>query len=457
MNILNNKAVANVREASPKRRPAAPVNSPPPPNFLETRRAVKKTLLLCLFLFCILAIPVQSQSATATPVAPTQQPNPTMLADCGLPAASSSFTSASSITTFNMTADCDYDRWSGVFPNAIMHFFSGRFTINGNGHTISGPPHTGFFYAAGANTVLNLNNIAFSSSGTANFPPISLINGATLNGQNLIFRETRNPAVRSTLWVNGAGGTRVNLRNVQFLNNIQTNTGTNAASVITAYGGATVTITNGIFRGNQNGIETSTSVSQTSVIGSIGSGTSVTLNGCMTFDSNVQADGSTAAIDAAELTGSGVAGTVNDRRTGLCPAEGFVFPQFPPKKPKKTATPWPSATARPLATTCIDLHQATGIVVHATYGLASGVQCQRLDGGGIGVQAIVDGGFIDAVDIWGYVEQGVEVCFPQAGELLFLDARTMPRAIAPLASTVVNGMTCGAVETPGSIVLMPPS
>ncbi len=453
MNILNNKAVMNIEKCQPKRGPAAPVNSPPPPppNFLEARRAVKKTLLLCVFLFCILALPVQSQSATATPVAPTQVANPTMLADCGLPAAWAQFTSASNITTFNMTADCNYDRWSGVFPTAILSFTSGRFTINGNGHTISGPPHTSLIYAAGANTVLNLNNIAFRDSGTANFPPISLATGVTLNGQNLIFRNTRAAGVRSTLWVNGTnGGARANLRNVQFLNNIQTSTGTASASAITAFSGATVTITNGIFRGNQN------SDSYTAVIGSIGGGTSVTLNGCMTFDSNVRADGSTAAIDAAALIGSGGAGTVTDSRTGLCPAAGFVFPQFPKKKSKKTATPRPSPTARPLATTCIDLNQATGIVVHATYGLASGVQCQRLGGGGIGVQAIVDGGFIDAVDIWGYVEQGVEVCFPQAGNLLFLDARTMPRAIAPLASTVVNGMTCGAIETPGSIVLMPP-
>ena len=43
----------------------------------------------------------------------------------------------------------------------------------------------------------------------------------------------------------------------------------------------------------------------------------------------------------------------------------------------------------------------------------------------------------------------------KAGEILFLDARMMPRAIAPLASQIVNGMTCGAIETPGSIVLMP--
>ena len=400
-------------------------------------------------------MPVQSQSATATPVAPARVTNPSMLADCGLPAAASEFTSESRITTFNMTADCNYDQWSAQANNAILLFSSGTFTINGNGHSIIGPPHTYTIYLEGSSVVVNLNNIEFSNSGSGNRPPITLLPGTTLKGQNLIFRDNRAAGSRSVLWT--GSNTRVNLRNVQFLNNIQTNTGTNAASVITAFAGATVTITNGIFRGNQNGIETSTNVSQTSVIGSIGSGTSVTLNGCMTFDSNVQADGSTAAIDAAELTGGGVAGTVNDRRTGLCPAEGFVFPQLPQKKSKKTATPRPSATARPLATTCIDLHQATGIVVHATYGLASGVQCQRLGGGGIGIQSIVDGGFIDAVDVWGYVEQGVEVCFPQAGNLLFLDARMMPRAIAPLAATVVNGMTCGAVETPGSIVLMPPS
>ena len=449
MNTLNNKAA----------------------NFLEARRAVKKTLLLCLlFLLGIIALPVQGQTTptatpvpptatpvppTATPIPPTQVADPTNLAGCGLPAGASEFTSASSITTFNMTEDCTYERWAVAIPNALMAFTSGRFTINGNGHTISGPSNTTVFYVAGANTVLNLNNIAFSNSGERNFPVINIATGATLNGQNLIFRETRNPATRTKLWVSNS---RANLRNVQFLNNIQTSTGTNVGSAITAFNTGDVTtlsITNGIFRGNRNSIHTGTGNSHAGVITILRTGTTLTLNGCMTFDSNVQADGSTAALDVANISAGGL-GTVNDRRTGLCPAGGFVFPQYPqPKKSKETATPWPSATSRPLATTCIDLNQATGIVVHATYGLASGVQCQRLDGGGIGVQAIVDGGFIDAVDIWGYAEQGVEVCFPQAGNLLFLDARMMPRTVAPLASQIVNGMTCGAIETPGSIVLMP--
>ncbi len=349
-----------------------------------------------------------------------------------------------------MTADCAYTAQSAQAGRAILYITSGEFTINGNGHSIIGPSHTHLIYLEGANVILNLNDVTIRESSTWNFSPLNVYNGATLNGRNLTVQDTRNTGSRSMLWINGTGGTQVNLRNAQFLNNRQTVSSGVTGSAIYAFNGATVTITNGIFRGNRN------AGGRTAVITATGSGTSVQLNGCMTFEDNVQADGRTAADDYERRTALGGTATVTDSNTGACPRVFSYWAALTPqKKSKKTATPWPSATARPLATTCIDLNQATGIVVHATYGLASGVQCQRLGGGGIGVQAIVDGGFIDAVDIWGYVEQGVEVCFPQAGELLFLDARTMPRAVASLASTVVNGMTCGAVETPGSIVLMP--
>ena len=79
MNVMNNKAMMNIKEASPKRGPAAPVNSPPPPpppNFLGARRMVKKTLLLCLlFLFCIIALPVQSQAPVPTQPPTGDQPD----------------------------------------------------------------------------------------------------------------------------------------------------------------------------------------------------------------------------------------------------------------------------------------------------------------------------------------------------------------------------------------------
>ncbi len=436
MKPMNNKVAMNTIEASPKRGTAAPANlPPPPPNFLGARRMVKKTLLLCTFLFCILAIPVQSQ-------APTQATDPTTLAPCGLPVASSQFTSSSSITTFDMTADCAYTTLSAQPGNAILYITSGAFIINGNGHSISGPPHVSLIYATGSNTTVTLNDVIIQDH-AGNFDTISVRNGATFNGNNLVFRNNRSTEI---IWAVNTNSRAV-LQNVQFLNNTQqTRTGTSGLVFIGA--GAGVTITNGIFRAN------TLSTGETTVITAVGNGASVTFNGCMTFENNVQADGSTAAADSAGLTGGGATGTVTDSSTGSCPGNFSYWLALTPKK-KSKKTPRPSATARPLATTCIDLNQATGIAVRATYGLASGVQCQRLDGGGIGVQAIVDGGFIDAVDIWGYVEQGVEVCFPQAGELLFLDARMMPRAAAPLAATVVNGMTCGAIETPGSIVLMP--
>ena len=61
------------------------------------------------------------------------------------------------------------------------------------------------------------------------------------------------------------------------------------------------------------------------------------------------------------------------------------------------------------------LNWHTGIRVWATYGLCSGVQFTRIEGWVVGNQQVIDSGFIDAVDVWGYAEQGVEVCFPAYG------------------------------------------
>ncbi len=399
---------------------------------------VKKTLLLCLlFLFCIIAIPVQSQ-ATPVPTLPPRAINPTTLADCGLPATYAGFNSASNITTFNLTADCYFHNWTVQSGWPFLRFESGEFTINGNGHSIIGSNN---HYAiivglptSNTNTVLHLNDITIRNAGIENQPQQAVIvqRGARLNGRNIIFRNN----VGAGGALHAALGGKAYLENAQFLNNRKTHGlvgyGTAASLVGTGPAADTVmSINGGIFEGNTTVLATDRVISV--------SGSTLQLSGCVIFRNNV-------GVHWVTLLGGIVSdNSINQDDRTRCP------------KPKRKQEKIPTATAtlRPLATTCIDLNQATGIAVRATYGLASGVQCQRLDGGGIGVQAIVDGGFIDAVDVWGYVEQGVEVCFPQAGELLFLDARTMPRAIAPLASTVVDGMTCGAVETPGSIVLMP--
>ena len=101
---------------------------------------------------------------------------------------------------------------------------------------------------------------------------------------------------------------------------------------------------------------------------------------------------------------------------------------------------------------CPDL-EARGFRLSATHGLASGVQMRQIGRDGIGNQAVLDDGFIDAVDVWGYVEQGVEVCFPQLGQLILLDATTSPRVMVPLNAYSKDGMTCTSLDRPGTVVL----
>ena len=107
--------------------------------------------------------------------------------------------------------------------------------------------------------------------------------------------------------------------------------------------------------------------------------------------------------------------------------------------------------------TCVEVHeQDNGIYIYATYGLKSGVQCQQIDASGIGIQSIIDAGFVKAVDIWSYVEQGVQVCFDGAGPVLFLDAATVPRTIRAIDSFIIDSKTCTSIWGAGSIVLQNP-
>ena len=94
-----------------------------------------------------------------------------------------------------------------------------------------------------------------------------------------------------------------------------------------------------------------------------------------------------------------------------------------------------------------------GYQLQATYGLASGVQFQRLDESGVGNQSIVDLGVIDAIDVWSYVDQGVEVCFPQSGYVIFLDASTSPRTVIAIDSYLRDNYTCVTLNTAGTVVL----
>ena len=93
----------------------------------------------------------------------------------------------------------------------------------------------------------------------------------------------------------------------------------------------------------------------------------------------------------------------------------------------------------------------TGATVSAPLGLASGVQCQNV---GVANQAVVAQGVIGAVDVWGYLGNGVTVCFPQVGAMIFLDAATAPRSASWLDSYGKDGATCASISKPGTVVLV---
>ncbi len=368
---------------------------------------LKGILLLCLVWVCVFAVPVQSQTAT---------PAPTPI-NCD---AANTLTDG---TTYELTADC-----AGA-STTITVAAGVTATLNGNGYTISGATGNPVITVGGANAQLTLNDIAISGSGVAGEIVFRVQQGATLIAENVIFSGNVGTPLRV-----GDADTTAELTNVQFLNNAIVNTAGEAASALLVHGSATTsaTITGATFSGN----------SGTPQVIRVNVG-SVTLTGCIRASGNTNADG-----DPAEFA-TGRSGTTIIGGPGGCPR--------PQKKKKDDPTPAPTATERPpTPATCMGLHAATGIVVNAAFGLNSGIQCQQLDGGGIGIQALA-ANYIAAVDIWGYVDQGVEVCFPGVGRIIFLDASTMPRAMALLPTHgAENGITCASIESPGSLVLLPP-
>lgn len=115
--------------------------------------------------------------------------------------------------------------------------------------------------------------------------------------------------------------------------------------------------------------------------------------------------------------------------------------------------PTPTPTPDPRCAECDEL-MAKGFLVSATHGLASGIQLRRLGRDAIGNQAVLDAGFLDAIDAFGYVGQGVEVCFPAVGRLILLDAATSPRAQIPLTAYSRDGKTCANIQRAGTVVLL---
>ena len=96
----------------------------------------------------------------------------------------------------------------------------------------------------------------------------------------------------------------------------------------------------------------------------------------------------------------------------------------------------------------------TGLRLHAYDGMGSGIQFRRLDHCGVGIKSVIDMGFLDAVDIWSDVGNGYNVCFPQIGRIVFLDAASSPRSVVYPEYRFDGGWTCASMNRAGTMVLV---
>ena len=94
------------------------------------------------------------------------------------------------------------------------------------------------------------------------------------------------------------------------------------------------------------------------------------------------------------------------------------------------------------------------VIVNAELGLNSGIVFQRFDHYAVGNQEVADMGILDVVDVWGQANQRYEVCFPQSGKVVFLDASTSPRSLVRVEDFQRDGYSCATMTRAGTMVLV---
>ena len=99
--------------------------------------------------------------------------------------------------------------------------------------------------------------------------------------------------------------------------------------------------------------------------------------------------------------------------------------------------------------TCGDF---TGTIIVRGWNL--GTQCQVVDtDAALGDDQLRAEGYIMAVDIWGWLDAGVEVCFKAMGRATMLDSAYAPRRIVRLDAYRVDGQSCVWLDRPATVVL----
>ena len=346
--------------------------------------------------------------------------------DCGLPLQGL----LQSSTTYSLTADCQLTGSLYIRKGLTVN-------IQGNGYTIKCASGRRGIHSAGNTTIT-----AVVFDGCDSFSIV-----AHLRSKLVVRRCTFKNQKRPLRIIDAA----VTLDQVLFEDNdVGTYGGGSALLVLRS---ASVTIRNSIFRNNSGS-------SGTGVIflaaphnhSGVITKPAVTLTGSISFDGNSAAD---------HFINGGDQGTVMDNRdSAACdckigaPPPG-TFPPPPPAPRADEPTPKaaePAMTPSPICTGA--LLAAQGYKLQAQYGLCSGVQFQRVDSGGIGIQSVIDQGFLDAIDIWAYANQNYEVCFPQPGRILFLDSASSPRQPSRIQHWSEGNYTCAQASRAGTMALL---
>ncbi len=83
------------------------------------------------------------------------------------------------------------------------------------------------------------------------------------------------------------------------------------------------------------------------------------------------------------------------------------------------------------------------------------ISCRQVDTNAIDKHPALATGMLGAVEVLGFVDQGVEVCVRTTGTLVFLDPITWPPSVIPMPSYSNSaGLTCGQVERVGTVMLV---
>jgi hypothetical protein len=133
-----------------------------------------------------------------------------------------------------------------------------------------------------------------------------------------------------------------------------------------------------------------------------------------------------------------------------------------------------TATAAPAPPLCSLIGGGTNRIIRADVpgGLNAAVFCRILVENSVYVQraaevgdgTLVNAGIIQAVDVFGFTANGVQVadfnlpitvCLQGSGRMFYRDATNAPRATVPLAVNSTSGYTCASIPNAGTVILVP--